>query len=112
MGAPRIVLLFAAAAAVAPVAFAQAPALPMTLEEATRRTLDYISSLGERMSCRILDLSLSGAALAAESKPPMKSMVRIGCVPARVVRYLEEGFALEFIHPQDPETLEESVTMR
>jgi hypothetical protein len=39
-------------------------------------------------------------------------MVRLGCVPARVVRYLEEGFALEFTHPQDPETLEESVTMR
>jgi hypothetical protein len=31
---------------------------------------------------------------------------------ARVVRYLEEGFALELTHPQDPETLEESVTMR
>src|ERR1700741_2225658 len=67
---------------------------------------------GQRMSCRIMDLSLSGAALAAESKPPMKSMVRIGCVPARVVRYLEEGFALEFTHPQELETLEESVTMR
>jgi c-di-GMP-binding flagellar brake protein YcgR len=67
---------------------------------------------GQRMSCRIMDLSLSGAAVAAESKPPLKSMVRIGCVPAQVVRYLEEGFALEFTHPQDPETLEESVTMR
>ena len=33
---------------------------------------------GQRMSCRIMDLSLSGAAVAAESKPPMKSMVRIG----------------------------------
>ena len=33
-------------------------------------------------------------------------------VLARVVRYLEEGFALEFTHPQDPETLEESVSMR
>ena len=57
--------------------------------------------------------ALAPAAFAAEeSKPPLKSMVRIGCVPARVVRYLEEGFALEFTHPQDPETLEESVTAR
>jgi PilZ domain len=67
---------------------------------------------GQRTSCRIMDLSLSGSAVAAETRPPLKSMVRLGCVPARVVRYLEEGFALEFTHPQDPESLEESVTMR
>lgn len=67
---------------------------------------------GQRMSCRIIDLSLSGSAVAAETRPPLKSMVRLGCVPARVVRYLEEGFALEFTHAQDPETLEESVSMR
>ena len=67
---------------------------------------------GQRMSCRIIDLSLSGSAVAAETRPPLKSMVRLGYVPARVVRYLEEGFALEFTHAQDPETLEESVSMR
>jgi c-di-GMP-binding flagellar brake protein YcgR len=67
---------------------------------------------GQRMSCRIIDLSLSGAAVAAETRPALKSMVRLGCVPARVVRYVEEGFALEFTHPQEAETLEESVTMR
>jgi hypothetical protein len=67
---------------------------------------------GQRMTCRIIDLSLSGAAVAAETRPALKSVVRLGCVPARVVRFLEEGFALEFTHAQDPETLEESVTMR
>jgi hypothetical protein len=39
-------------------------------------------------------------------------MIRLGCVPARVVRNLEEGVALEFLHEQDPDSLEESVTMR
>src|SRR3954466_1001474 len=67
---------------------------------------------GQRMSCRIMDLSLSGAAVALEHKPPLKSLVRLGCVPARVVRNLEEGVALEFLHQQDPDSLEESVTMR
>jgi len=67
---------------------------------------------GQRMTCRIMDLSLSGAAVAAEHKPPLKSLVRLGCVPARVVRNLEEGVALEFLHQQDPDSLEESVTMR
>jgi hypothetical protein len=59
-----------------------------------------------------MDLSLSGAAVALEHKPPLKSMIRLGCVPARVVRNLEEGVALEFLHEQDPDSLEESVTMR
>src|SRR5215203_7106324 len=57
---------------------------------------------GQRMTCRIRDLSLSGAAVATEHKPPLKSLVRLGCVPARVVRNLEEGVALEFLHQQDP----------
>ena len=34
----------------------------------------------------------------------------LGKVQARVVRNLEEGFALEFVHEQIAETLEESVT--
>ena len=67
---------------------------------------------GNKVPCRIMDLSLSGAAVALEHKPPLKSMVRLGCVPARVVRNLEEGVALEFLHQQDPDSLEESVTMR
>jgi hypothetical protein len=33
-------------------------------------------------------------------------------VQARVVRNLEEGFALEFVHEQLNETLEEAVTAR
>jgi PilZ domain len=67
---------------------------------------------GTRMTCRIIDLSLSGAAVAAEHRPPLQSMVLLGRVQARVVRNLEEGFALEFIHEQLAETLEESVTAR
>jgi len=67
---------------------------------------------GTRMTCRIIDLSLSGAAIAAENRPPLKSLVMLGKVQARVVRNLEEGFALEFVHEQSAETLEESVTAR
>ncbi len=67
---------------------------------------------GTKMTCRIIDMSLSGAAIAAENRPPLKSMVMLGKVQARVVRNLEEGFALEFVHEQMAETLEESVTAR
>ena len=36
----------------------------------------------------------------------------LGRVQARVVRNLEEGFALEFVHEQLEETLEDNVTAR
>jgi len=67
---------------------------------------------GMQMSCRIIDLSLSGAAIAAEKRPPLDTHVSLGRVQARVVRYLEDGFALEFLHEQLPETLEDSVNAR
>jgi c-di-GMP-binding flagellar brake protein YcgR len=67
---------------------------------------------GTKMTCRIIDLSLSGAAIAAENRPPLKSTVMLGRIQGRVVRNIEDGFALEFTHDQPAETLEESVTAR
>jgi c-di-GMP-binding flagellar brake protein YcgR len=67
---------------------------------------------GTKMTCRIIDMSLSGAAIAAENRPPLKSAVLLGKIPARVVRNLEEGFALEFVHEQLAETLEDAVNSR
>src|ERR1700755_756822 len=67
---------------------------------------------GTKMTCRIIDMSMSGAAIAAENRPPLKSQVLLGKGGARVVRSLEEGFALEFMHEQLAETLEEAVTAR
>jgi hypothetical protein len=67
---------------------------------------------GTRMTCRIIDMSASGAAIAAEHRPTMQSLVMLGRVQARVVRNLEEGFALEFVHEQLAETLEDNVTTR
>jgi hypothetical protein len=67
---------------------------------------------GSQMTCRIIDLSLSGAAIAAENRPPVQSRVSLGRVQAQVVRHLEEGFALEFVHEQLAETLEDSISAR
>ncbi len=67
---------------------------------------------GTRMTCRIIDLSMSGAAVSAEKCPPLHSRVALGNVLARVIRNLEGGFALEFIHEQHPDTLEDNVTAR
>ena len=67
---------------------------------------------GVTLTCRIIDLSLSGAAIAAENRPPLRSLVMLGRVQARVVRNLDEGFAIEFVHQQSEDTLEENVTAR
>jgi hypothetical protein len=67
---------------------------------------------GSQMTCRIIDLSLSGAAIAAEKRPPLNTQVLLGRVKSRVVRHLEDGFALEFVHEQPAETLEDSVNAR
>ena len=47
---------------------------------------------GREMQCRILDLSLSGAALVSEFKPPIASPVTIGSLRASVVRHFEDGW--------------------
>jgi hypothetical protein len=67
---------------------------------------------GGEMQCRIIDLSLSGAALSGQTRPEVGSHVMLGRVAARVVRHLEEGFAIEFNHPQVLETVEDNVTAR
>jgi hypothetical protein len=71
-----------------------------------------VLSDGRVMNGRILDLSLSGAAISAELKPDIGTEVMLGRVQARVVRHIEDGFALEFQHPQLAETVEDNVTGR
>lgn len=75
-------------------------------------TAHVILDDGTSMLCRIIDLSLSGAALSSTTKPPIGSKLTVGRVQAQVVRHLEEGFALEFAFPQSPDTLEDNVTAR
>ena len=67
---------------------------------------------GRVMNCRIIDLSLSGAAVSAEFKPEAGSQLMLGTVQGHVIRHLEEGFAIEFAHSQLAETVEDSVTAR
>jgi len=67
---------------------------------------------GLELACRIIDVSQSGAAIAADYRPAIGTPVTLGVVPARVVRHLDDGFALEFLHPQLPDALEDSVTAR
>ncbi len=51
---------------------------------------------GIEYNCRIIDLSLSGAALSMVGKPPIGTPVRLGQVRSQVVRHFEDGIAVEF----------------
>jgi uncharacterized protein (DUF2252 family) len=65
---------------------------------------------GATALCRIIDMSLSGAAVVSDTKPPVGSVIWLGKTQARVVRVGEEGFAVEFTRLQHPDFLEENVT--
>jgi hypothetical protein len=67
---------------------------------------------GSKMTCRIIDLSVSGAAIVAETPPSLNSMVLLGKVHSRVVRYIDEGFAVQFTHEQSVDDLEAAVAAR
>jgi hypothetical protein len=65
---------------------------------------------GLNVTCRVIDLSSSGAALKTDQRPDIGALVTIGKTTGRVVRHLEEGFAVEFTRLQHPDFVEENVT--
>lgn len=65
---------------------------------------------GTNVGIRIIDLSLSGAGIGTPHRPEVGSLVTLGNIPGRVVRHLEEGFAMEFTRLQHPDSIEENAT--
>jgi hypothetical protein len=65
---------------------------------------------GVNLSCRVIDISQSGAAVKSDQRPEIGALITIGKTPSRVVRHIEEGFAVEFIRLQHPDFLEENIT--
>ena len=65
---------------------------------------------GKAIVCRIVDMSLSGAAIASEFRPEVGMLITLGKTQSRVVRHIENGFAVEFTRMQHPDFLEENVT--
>jgi len=60
---------------------------------------------GRQYQCRIIDLSLSGAAVELDVKPALGVAVSLGTMRGRVVRHFEDGIAIEFAMLQREETL-------
>ena len=52
---------------------------------------------GQTIPCRIIDMSLGGAQVAVENRPPIGTEVSIGRMSGRVVRHTEEGVGIQFM---------------
>ncbi|MEP7031078.1 MAG: PilZ domain-containing protein [Pseudolabrys sp.] len=67
---------------------------------------------GTNVTCRVIDLSASGTAIAIapELRPDIGSAVTVGKTTGRVVRHIEDGFAVEFTRLQHPDSVEDNVT--
>ncbi|HEX3709117.1 MAG TPA: PilZ domain-containing protein [Pseudolabrys sp.] len=67
---------------------------------------------GTNVTCRVIDLSASGAAIAIapDLLPPVGAAVTIGKTTGRVVRHIDDGFAVEFTRLQHTDFIEENVT--
>jgi len=56
---------------------------------------------GRRYNCKIIDISLSGAAIELAVRPAMGTPVTLGRMRARVVRHFPNGVAVEFASAQE-----------
>jgi hypothetical protein len=72
-----------------------------------RRASTVLMVDDQAITCRVVDVSLSGAAISLDERPPVGTAVTLGRTAARVVRHLETGIALEFTREQNREELEE-----
>lgn len=64
---------------------------------------------GREFRSRIMDMSLSGAALAMEPKPPIGTPLVLGKIRGTVVRHFEEGVAVEFATLQTADSIDQNL---
>ena len=60
---------------------------------------------GIALTCRVLDISISGASIATPARPDIGAEVMLGKLRARVVRHHPQGFGVQFIDIQNPAAL-------
>lgn len=61
--------------------------------------------------CRIIDVSLSGAAIATDAIPEKGDVLTLGKMQARMLRKIEGGIAVEFAEVNSRELLEQHISI-
>lgn len=69
--------------------------------EPTERASQITLPDGRVYSCEVLDISISGAGIKTDVIPSVGTFLMLGKMRGRVVRYLEQGVAIEFVKQLD-----------
>lgn len=77
-------------------------------ERVEPRKINHILTMqdGRQYPCKMIDLSLSGAAVQISVRPALNSPVTLGTMRGTVVRHFAEGIAIEFANLQHRDTLD------
>ena len=65
-----------------------------------------VLAAGTTLTCLVIDLSESGAAISADIDPEVGTVCAVGTILGRVVRRFVGGFAVQFINPPRREEIE------
>ncbi len=74
-------------------------------EAASGSYTHFTRSSGEQIRCEVLDLSLTGVSVKAETKPPVGEHLLIGHRAGRVARHHTDGVGIEFLGLSPPTAL-------
>lgn len=66
---------------------------------------------GREFVGRLIDVSMSGAAVSVEGRLPLNSSLTLGRTPARVVRVFQGGVGVEFLLPLSPDRFDENLVL-
>lgn len=66
---------------------------------------------GRTIPVRLIDVSLSGASMVTDHKPPLGTGLLVGSTTAKVVRHFQDGIAVEFRLALSPDRFDETVIL-
>lgn len=66
---------------------------------------------GREIVAHLIDVSMSGAAVALEKQLPIGTSLTLGRTPAKVVRHFQGGIAVEFLLSLSPDRFDESIVL-
>jgi hypothetical protein len=61
---------------------------------------------GTVLKCKIANISLTGAAIVSNLRPPLNSTIILGQIHSEIRRHMDFGFSVEFRTIQNPASLE------
>jgi hypothetical protein len=77
---------------------------------AADRNKTVLLDTGETLDCEVVDVSISGASLRMDMRPPIGSSLMLGRMRGRVMRHHEYGIGVQFVDIQEPEALRRHFT--